>query len=95
LTEGGSIVDRGPEHTTTGSERMSQARKPAEIQAERFAAAAGAAGCDDDEAAFDRKLKEVALAPQAVVHAPDCAARAAPAHEPAGCTCGAAARSRR
>jgi hypothetical protein len=71
---------------------MLKSNKPTETQAERFAAAARAAGCDDDEAAFDRRLKEVALAPQAVVHAPDCPARADPAVEPALCTCGAAAR---
>jgi hypothetical protein len=72
---------------------MSKSHKPDETQAERFAEAARAAGGDEDEAAFDRKLKEIALAPERVVHAPDCPARERPA-EPELCICGAAAGGR-
>jgi hypothetical protein len=68
---------------------MSKFNNPTETQAERFAEVARAVGGDEDEAAFDRKLKEVALTPEPIVHAPDCPARERPA-EPELCTCGAA-----
>jgi hypothetical protein len=72
---------------------MPELIKPA-TQAEQFAEAARAAGADEDEAAFDRKLEEVALSRKPIVHAPDCPARERSVDRPGLCTCGAAARSR-
>jgi hypothetical protein len=81
------VVENG--WAMTGSLRMLKSNKPTETQAERFADAARAAGGEEDEAAFDRKLKEIALAREPVVHAPDCPARERPA-DPELCICGAA-----
>ena len=58
-------------------------------QAERFVEAARTVGGEEDEAAFDRRLKEVALTLEPIAHAPDCPARERPA-ELELCTCGAA-----
>lgn len=58
-----------------------------------FVRAARENGCNEDEAAFDAKLRKIAKAKPkheaTVVHASDCALHNGPAYEAGPCDCGA------
>jgi hypothetical protein len=62
-------------------------------QHEKFVEAARKLGTDDDEAAFEGRLRRVASAfskeENVTIHASDCAINNAPAYDPGHCDCGA------
>ena len=55
-------------------------------QSEKFIEKARELGADENEGAFDEKLRKIASAPK---HKSDCAVYNAPAEKPGRCTCGA------
>lgn len=77
-------------------------QRKSESQSAKFEAAARELGCEDNEEAFDAKLKKVASAPptvgatgRKVQHASDCAVNNGPAYPAGPCDCGAETRSRK
>lgn len=57
-------------------------------QSQKFIDTARELGADEDEGAFEAKLRNIASYTPG--HASDCAVHNAPAYEPGRCTCGAA-----
>ena len=58
-------------------------------QADKFKDLARELECDEDEKAFEEKLRQVAKPEARLIHASDCAMHNAPAFKAGACDCGA------